>query len=299
MERKLIIKALESRFKCKAKYLGAPSFAYEFETEKGNLRVERDGRISTETGEIIELESILAEQPETLNEDELWAEHLMRRMELESASIPDYSNRAQYGGDNIPANEELQMTDDKGIEFDLPEEISFNVSFPISFHTHRSFRVLINIIASKQKLIMKSFDLEEPLLNDIFIEKINGSELSDFTELQALIQSTSPENHKIVSFKFDEFALTFHLTKPGISQEEMDAFFDLITLIHEASLRQHYASEKAKNVVNEKYAFRVWLLRLGMIGDSYKTSRKTLLSRLDGNSAFKAPKSTAEVITNG
>lgn len=244
MERKLIIKALESRFNCKAKYLGAPSFAYELETEKGIIRVEKDGQIMTKNGEIISLEAILEDQPETT----------------------------------------------KGIEIESPEESSFSLSFPISFHTPKSIRVLINMIGSKQKLIMKSFDLNEPLLEDSFIEKINGSSVSDLSEFQSMIETIDPESHNIVSFKFDEFALTFNLTKPDLAQEEMDAFFDLITLIHEASLRQQYASEKAKDVENEKYAFRVWLLRLGMIGDSYKSSRKTLLSRLDGNSAFKAPK---------
>ncbi len=40
---------------------------------------------------------------------------------------------------------------------------------------------------------------------------------------------------------------------------------------------------------NEKYTFRVWLLRLGMIGDEFKTARKHLLDHLDGNIAWKDP----------
>ena len=43
-----------------------------------------------------------------------------------------------------------------------------------------------------------------------------------------------------------------------------------------------------KPVENEKYAFRCFLLRLGFIGDEYKTDRKVLLANLDGSSAFKA-----------
>lgn len=42
-------------------------------------------------------------------------------------------------------------------------------------------------------------------------------------------------------------------------------------------------------VVNEKYAMRCWLLRLGMIGDDTKSARRTLLQRLDGNTAWKTP----------
>lgn len=40
---------------------------------------------------------------------------------------------------------------------------------------------------------------------------------------------------------------------------------------------------------NEKYTFRVWLLRLGMIGDEFKTARKHLLDHLEGNIAWKDP----------
>ena len=40
---------------------------------------------------------------------------------------------------------------------------------------------------------------------------------------------------------------------------------------------------------NEKYTFRVWLLRLGLIGDEFKTARTHLLNHLEGNIAWKDP----------
>lgn len=43
-------------------------------------------------------------------------------------------------------------------------------------------------------------------------------------------------------------------------------------------------------VENDKYAFRCFLLRLGMVGDEYKNARKVLLRNLTGSSAFKTPK---------
>ena len=42
-----------------------------------------------------------------------------------------------------------------------------------------------------------------------------------------------------------------------------------------------------KEVDNEKYAFRCFLLRLGFIGSDYKTERKILLKNLSGNSSWK------------
>ena len=44
---------------------------------------------------------------------------------------------------------------------------------------------------------------------------------------------------------------------------------------------------KEKNVENEKYAFRCFLLRLGFIGDEYKETIKILLKNLTGNGAWK------------
>jgi hypothetical protein len=44
---------------------------------------------------------------------------------------------------------------------------------------------------------------------------------------------------------------------------------------------------KEKETDNDKYAFRCFLLRLGFIGDGFKSARKILLEKLDGSSAFR------------
>ena len=44
---------------------------------------------------------------------------------------------------------------------------------------------------------------------------------------------------------------------------------------------------KEKEVPNDKYAFRCFLLRLGFIGSEFKETRKRLLQRLEGNSVFR------------
>ena len=41
------------------------------------------------------------------------------------------------------------------------------------------------------------------------------------------------------------------------------------------------------NEENEKYTLRIWLIRLGMNGDEYKTTRKILMEKLSGHSAFR------------
>ena len=74
------------------------------------------------------------------------------------------------------------------------------------------------------------------------------------------------------------------------SPEEITAYTQLITALVEMAKNSKRITAKERTVNNEKYAFRCFLLRLGFIGDAYKTSRKILLKKLEGNSAFRDKK---------
>ena len=76
-------------------------------------------------------------------------------------------------------------------------------------------------------------------------------------------------------FSFDEDA------------EKVKAYTHFITALCDMAKTQKRITAIAKEVDNEKYAFRCFLLRLGFIGDEYKAARKILLSKLSGSSAFK------------
>lgn len=61
-----------------------------------------------------------------------------------------------------------------------------------------------------------------------------------------------------------------------------------LAISHQALIQK--SARHAKTVSdNEKYTFRTWLLRLGLIGDEFKTARHHLLKNLDGNIAWKDP----------
>ena len=69
--------------------------------------------------------------------------------------------------------------------------------------------------------------------------------------------------------------------------DAVQAYTHLISALCEMSVNQKRITAKEKEVGNEKYAFRCFLLRLGFIGAEYKTERKILLQNLTGSSAFK------------
>ena len=84
-----------------------------------------------------------------------------------------------------------------------------------------------------------------------------------------------------------EDRLDFAWFSPDSTPEELQAYMKFITALCNMAKTQSRISAKEKEVENEKYAFRCFLLRLGFIGDEYKIDRKVLLKNLSGSSAHK------------
>ena len=93
-----------------------------------------------------------------------------------------------------------------------------------------------------------------------------------------------------LSYEIDDGKVRFPWFHISGSPEEVTAYTQLITALVEMAKNSKRITAKERTVENEKYTFRCFLLRLGFIGDEYKTSRKILLKKLDGNSAFRDKK---------
>ncbi|WP_422485049.1 virulence protein [Gudongella sp. DL1XJH-153] len=92
----------------------------------------------------------------------------------------------------------------------------------------------------------------------------------------------------------DEVRISFPWFSKLPDPDEIKAYSQFITKLCEMAKTQKRITVKEKEVDNEKYAFRCFLLRLGFIGEEFKTHRKILLQNLSGSSAFKggAPNET-------
>lgn len=77
-----------------------------------------------------------------------------------------------------------------------------------------------------------------------------------------------------------------------LEPDEVKAYTKFIAALCKLSSELKRTSAEPKEIVNKKYAFRCFLLRLGFIGSEFKSERKILLRDLEGSSAFKLPKST-------
>lgn len=120
---------------------------------------------------------------------------------------------------------------------------------------------------------------------------------SNFSEgalenLQALVEAKG----ELIRHALDVEELTIEISEDEVSfpwfeelptPEVIKAYTHFISALSEMAINQKRITVKEKEVENEKYAFRCFLLRLGFIGKDYKDERKILLRNLTGSSAFK------------
>lgn len=88
-------------------------------------------------------------------------------------------------------------------------------------------------------------------------------------------------------FELNEDSISFPWFSELPEPDEVHAYSAFISALCKMSKEQKRISATEKPVDNERYSFRCFLLRLGFIGDEYKTDRRILMRYLPGNSAFK------------
>lgn len=174
-------------------------------------------------------------------------------------------------GDEMELDEILNSSEETTeTEFD-----SIEISFPMEGHDERTIKNLLNMIYSKQSLIKKVFDCSENI-----VEKELIDEISTLKSLSEILTTINKENCKGIDFNDEK--LTFNFIKGDIQTSS-----EFLSLLIKKAKELQYTSSKPIETDNDKYTFRTWLIRLGMIGPEYKAHRKTLLSSLTGSSAFR------------
>jgi hypothetical protein len=91
-----------------------------------------------------------------------------------------------------------------------------------------------------------------------------------------------------VEFRLFQFDSPSADRKGGLHAGQLKSYIQLCLALSQMAKDVRTASPKPQQNENPKYAMRTWLLRLGFIGDEYKSDRKILLQNLDGNSAWRS-----------
>ncbi len=87
--------------------------------------------------------------------------------------------------------------------------------------------------------------------------------------------------------------IAFPFWNATLNADEVQAYITLAKQMAEQAKAQKRVLAAEKPADNEKYAFRCFLLRLGFIGDEFRTERRILLSRLSGNGAYRKGRAKA------
>jgi len=171
-----------------------------------------------------------------------------------------------------------------------------SVCVTLKGHNGVTLRNLINIIASKQMLLKKALNLDTELVTDSFIEAINNQRLVKTEDFKAVLDEIGEEGCPGFTFDLKEEKITCRWFNGSLKPDEIQAYIQLVQAVNKQALTQKHSTPKLTKNENEKYAFRVWLLRIGFVGDAYKTSRKLLLERLSGNSAFRTEEAAQKAV---
>ena len=120
---------------------------------------------------------------------------------------------------------------------------------------------------------------------EIPLDKVSVGNLTKLIDAKAaLIKKALGTEDIRIEVKEDKVAFPwFNAPDP----DHAAAYTKFIAALCEMSRNAKRVTAKEKEVENEKYAFRCFLLRLGFIGIEYKKDRKILLENLSGSSAFK------------
>lgn len=116
-------------------------------------------------------------------------------------------------------------------------------------------------------------------------DKVNVGNLTKILEAKGnLIRKALGINDLRIELKEDRVAFPWFAE---MDAHHAAAYTDFIAALCRMSKKAKRVTATEKDVENEKYAFRCFLLRLGFIGDQYKKDRKILLENLTGSTAFR------------
>ena len=273
-ERKAMVAAVSKVLGEKPAYCGAPSFSYKV----GTFEITKDGSLcfddATDEAMVARVRTALREAGFTSEDGENEAscgdtgedDPILTESMLEEPTAVDAaeieSSRTETAPDEptvveTEADEQIQMETPKEAspaeETETePDEDSLSISLSRSLFTETALQNLDALLLSKGRLIRHAFDIRE------------------------------------ATYTLTDDRITFAWLHGTITDETAKAYAEFISMLCLMARTQKRVTAKEKIVDNEKYAFRCFLLRLGMIGSAYKESRKILLQNLIGSSAFKS-----------
>lgn len=172
-------------------------------------------------------------------------------------------------------------------------------------HTPRSIRNFINLIASRNDLFYKALQIEPERMgyckkmDAYLVKRMNEKKPRTFSQLEEIWYAGYGGNrnghYHDSRYHFLNLHCFFHgnhtIELRGFNSElhagKIRAYIVFALAMNHQALTQKSASYRKVQEENEKFAMRVYLNRIGFIGEEFKSCRKHLYEHLDGNAAWR------------
>ena len=188
-------------------------------------------------------------------------------------------------------------------------------------HTPKTLRNLTNIMASHEHLLISALKLDDyrtieycQTVDPNFLARVNDEKPKTMAELADVwYESQNCGSRRSAHYNDSRYhMLNLHATftkgtiefrlfqfdNPGVNLKgqryrgglhagQLKSYIQLCLALSNKAKEVRTASPEKAQVENPKYAMRTWLLRLGFIGDEFKTARDILTRNLTGNAAWR------------
>ena len=203
-----------------------------------------------------------------------------------------------------------------GAKSDATRGCGVHVHIGADGHTPQTMRNLANIMASHELLIADALKLDSMRMirycrtvDPQFLKVLNRKKprtMSDFADIWYKTQNASYSRNQhyndsryhmlnfhatftkgTIEFRLFQFDPPAEGKQNGLHAGQLKSYIQFCLALSQMAKDVKFASAKRQQNENPKYAMRTWLLRLGFIGEEFKTAREVLTKRLEGDTAFR------------
>lgn len=204
-----------------------------------------------------------------------------------------------------------------GAKSDYTRMCGVHIHIGLGNHTPQSMRNLTNIMASHESLLTSALALNRDRVNHYcrpvdhrFLEQVNKvkpTSMSRFADVwyksqneeYGRTQHYNGSRYHMLNFhaSFTKGTIEFRLFQfdapangktNGLHAGQLKSYIQLCLALSQQAKETRSASAREVQKENPKYAMRTWLLRLGFIGEEFKTAREVLTNRLSGDASFRS-----------
>lgn len=157
-----------------------------------------------------------------------------------------------------------------------------------------SLRNLIRLMASKEKLLVNALQIPDDRLNrycSYVDDEIKRRARRKYRTIRQLEESWSYYSSRYRMLNLDSLfvgkGIEYRMFNGTMNDLEVKAYIQFALALTQSALSLDRCSmNKPTNITNDKYAMRLWLNRMNLIGDEFKDCRRYMTKALSGDGAF-------------